>query len=81
MFFADTIDYLVHVIRLGGLEHAERMTEAVEKIEHTATKTKFCLFIGLCSLFWRLISNFACLAAHLNKTITKELTETVRLPA
>lgn len=38
--FADTIDYLGHVIRPGCLELTEHATDAVAKLDHSTTQNE-----------------------------------------
>lgn len=61
-FFVETIDYVICVIHPGRLELAERIKNAVAKLEQPTIKTVFSSFSGLGNIFGRLVSNFACLA-------------------
>lgn len=64
-FFAETIDYIGHVIRPDILKLAEHTTDAVAKLEHLTKQTKLSSFLGLRNVFRRFIPNLAHLAVFL----------------
>ena len=70
-FFAQSADYLGHVIRPGTLEVATKNTQAVERFDEFRTQTELRSFLGLCNVYRRFFPNFARTAAPLNALFTK----------
>lgn len=63
--FADTIDYLDHVIPPGHLELVELTTQTAVELEHPTTQTEIWVFMGLCNIFRWFAPSFAHLAGPL----------------
>lgn len=66
-FLAETISYLGDVIWPGGLEPAERTTDAAAKSESPTTQTELLSFSRLCNVFMLFVANFARFSALLNE--------------
>ena len=49
-FFAETVDYLGHVIRPGRLGVAKKNTTALQKAPIPRTQTELRSFLGLCNV-------------------------------
>lgn len=71
-YFAETIDYLSHVIRPGRLVFAEHKPDVEAKLEHPTTQSELRSFLILGNSSRRFASNFARLAALLNKKLGKD---------
>lgn len=70
--FAETINYLGHVIRLGRVVLAEPRTEVMAKIEHHTVQVQLRSFLELYSVLMRFVSSFAHLSALVIKTLKKD---------
>lgn len=71
-FFAETIDYLGHIIWPGRLELAEHITDDVAKLEHPSILTELCSFLSLCNIIRRFVPSLAHLAAPINRKLRKD---------
>lgn len=71
-FFAETIDYLRHVIRHARLEFAENTVEAVVKLEHPAFQKELSSYLGVCNIFVRFVPSITKLTAHHNKELRQD---------
>ena len=70
-FFAETVDYLGHVIRPGLLEVATKNTAAIDGFEEPKTQTHLRSFLGVCNVYRRFVPNFAQVSAPLNELLKK----------
>ncbi|CDF40036.1 retrotransposon protein [Chondrus crispus] len=70
-FFAESVDYLGHVIRPGLLAVAEKNTDAIKKAQERTTQTELRSFLGMCNVYRRFVPNFARTAAPLNVLLAK----------
>lgn len=70
-FFAETINYLNHVIRPGRLEIAKTTTKAIQELQDPTAQTEVRSFLDLCNVFRRFLPNFLQTAAPLNKKLQK----------
>jgi RNase H-like domain found in reverse transcriptase/Reverse transcriptase (RNA-dependent DNA polymerase)/Integrase zinc binding domain/Chromo (CHRromatin Organisation MOdifier) domain/Integrase core domain len=70
-FFADTVDYLGHVIRPGRLGVAEKNTEALKTARLPKTQTELRSFLGLCNVYRRFVPHFSSIASPLNALLSK----------
>ena len=70
-FFAQSVDYLGHVICPGKIEVASKNTEAVEGFKEPRTQTELRSFLDLCNVYRRFVPNFARTAAPLNALLRK----------
>lgn len=57
-YFADTVNYLGHVIRPDKFKIENSTIEGIQKLHDPATHTETQSFLGLCNVFRRFISNF-----------------------
>lgn len=73
---AEAIDYLSNVIRHSSVELAERMADAVAKLESCTTQKKLRCFPSLCNVPKRYVPSFARLAAPCNRTLRKYQSKT-----
>ena len=71
-FFTKVVDYLGHVIKPGRLEVATMNTAAIEGFREPETQTQIRSFLGLSTVYWRFVPNFACVSALLNMLLKKE---------
>jgi hypothetical protein len=62
-FFAETVDYLGHVIRPGRLNVAEKNTTALKTAPLPRTQTELRSFLGLCNIYRRFVPKFSAIAA------------------
>jgi hypothetical protein len=70
-FFAETVNYLGHVIRPGRLGVAEKNTEALKVAPLPRTQTELRSFLGLCKVYRRFVPRFSAIAAPLNALLCK----------
>ena len=70
-FFAETVDYLGHVVRPGLLEVATKNTAAIDGFEEPKTQTHLRSFLGVCNVYRRFVPNFAQVSAPLNELLKK----------
>ena len=70
-FFAETVDYLGHVIRPGRLGVAEKNTNALKAAPLPRTQTELRSFLGLCNVYRRFVPRFSAIAAPLNALLAK----------
>ena len=70
-FFAQSVDYLGHVIRPGKIEFAPKNTEAVEGLEEPCTQTELRSFLGVCNVYRCFVPNFTRIAAPLRAILRK----------
>lgn len=70
-FFAETVNYLGHVIRPGRLGVAEKNTEALKAAPLPRTQTELRSFLGLCNVYRRFVPRFSAIAAPLNALLCK----------
>ena len=70
-FFAQSVDYISHVIRHGKIEVASKNTKAVEGFKEPLTQTGIRSFMALCYVYRRFVPNFAGKAAPLNALLRK----------
>lgn len=54
-FFTDHVDFLGHIIRLGKLQVAETMTEAVHGLTEPSTITEMKSFLVIFNVFRRIV--------------------------
>lgn len=74
-FFASTIDYLGHVIRLCQLEIAFSTADAIKHLLQLRNITVLHSFLKLCIVFRIFILNLARIAALLNRKLQKDQLE------
>jgi RNase H-like domain found in reverse transcriptase len=70
-FFAETVNYLGHVIRPGRLGVAEKNTTALKTAPLPRTQTELRSFFGLCNVYRRFVPKFSAIAAPLNDFLGK----------
>ena len=70
-FFETSVDYLGHVVRPGNLEVAMKNCESIKQAKGPANQTELRSLLGMCNVHLRLVPNFACAAAPLNRKLTK----------
>ena len=70
-FFADSVDYLGHVITPGKLHVSTTNTDAVRGFKAPRTQTELKSFLGLCNVYRRFVPNFARTAAPLQQFLCK----------
>lgn len=70
-FFAKTFDYIGHVVGTRRLKVASHTIVAIRKLQPPTSFTDLGSFLELCNVFWRFISKFAKIAAHLSKQLWK----------
>lgn len=71
-FSTTTASYLESVIQPSRLETAFHTADAIKRLQQPRKITELRSFLGLCSLFRRLVSSFARLAAPLNCKLQKD---------
>jgi hypothetical protein len=69
--FSETVDYLGHVIRPGGLGVAEKNTAALKTAPLPRTQTELRSFLGLCNVYRRFVPRFSAIAAPINALLCK----------
>lgn len=70
-FLAENADYLGHIIRPAGLEIADTTTLTINEQMGPTNETELWFLLWLRNAFHRLLPNFSCLAAQLNRTVCK----------
>jgi Reverse transcriptase (RNA-dependent DNA polymerase) len=73
--FAETVDYLGHVIRPGRLRVAEKNTVALTTAPPPRTQTELRSFLGLCNVYRKSVPKLSAILAPLNALLGN-----VRLP-
>lgn len=71
LFFADTIDYLVHILRPSRLEISQNTTDATRGLKNPTIITDLESFSGLCNVFRRFVQIFARIATPLTAKLRK----------
>jgi hypothetical protein len=69
--FAETVDYLGHVIRPGRFGVAEKNTTALKTAPLPRTQTELRSFLGLCNVYRRFVPKCTAIAARLNASLGK----------
>jgi hypothetical protein len=71
LFFADTVDYLGHVICPGRLGVAEKNIEALKTALLPRTQTELRSFLGVCNVYRRFVPHFSAIATQLKALLSK----------
>lgn len=76
-YFANMINYLGHIIRVGRPGVANHTTDGIRELNTPTIQTVLHSFFGLCNVFYRFVLNFARIAsplpARLRKSPAKDL--------
>lgn len=70
-FACDSIEYLGHVTAPGKLHIARHTTEAIVANPYPTTASQMRLFIGLCNVYSRFVSELVKVAAPLSLRLKK----------
>lgn len=70
-FYCKGVDYLGHVVAPGKLLVARKISKTVEALQEPTNIFDVRLFLGFCTVYRRVVPNFARLAALLNKKLKR----------
>ena len=71
VLFADTVNYLGHVIKPGQLAIDRTHTTALREAKHPRTQTELRSFLGLCNVYRRFVHDYTKIASPLNELLKK----------
>jgi hypothetical protein len=65
-FFQESVEYLGHVIYLGGLGVQQAKVEVIARIPHPTNVSRVRAFMGLTNYYRRYVKSFSAMAKPLN---------------
>lgn len=70
-YFADIINYFVHVVGAGQLELSEATPATVHELMSRTTQTELRSSFGICNVIRRIVANFSRVTGPLKKKLQK----------